>query len=202
MNRLFSTALGGLFSVSVYGQKNMLLYEATRDSIIGESERYPGQKEIWHPSAKYGGRSEISFEFALFTAIEQIINNYCDTTYVDQIYDPYLGKQRSYNMEYVLSNLKGDTIKLKMNHFVYGEGFITDIGIISDNILVASYTQKFHQSNLLDKTSTLGKQNNIINPDYYLVRNETRLDSEGVYLTESYISVTCNFKCIIQNYMK
>lgn len=166
----------------------MLLHEATRDSLLGEPDE-AGYIEIWEPSYKYKGFSEVSFEYAFFTAIEKIIIFKGDTTFVQKSDDLSLGKQKLSHIEYVLNNSEGDTIKLIRNHFFYSEGyhsegFMTNIEIISDNILLASYSSKFHQSNLFDDNTQEKIPNNTIFENFnseFDAKLDDRKSEHGLY---------------------
>ena len=174
----------------------MLLHEATRDSLIGEPDK-ADYIEIWVPPYKNGGNSPFSFEQAFFDAIRKIISFNGDTTFVQQTYDPSLGRQKLFHFEYALNNSEGDTVKLDMEELHHSKGFNTHIEIVSDNILIASYSLKLNHSNFLDDTSPIRKQNSITSADYYLVSTEINMPSEGTSLTESYtFSIKCNFECL------
>lgn len=163
--RILFTFLAISISASLYGQNNMLLHEATRDSLLGEPDR-EGYIDVWEPASIFKGFSEVSFEFAFFTAIDQIISVNGDTTFVQQSDDPSLGRQKLFYIEYALNNSEGDTVKLNKKQFIHSKGFNTQIEIISDNTLSASYSSAFHHFDLIDDIAQekIPSNKNIANP--------------------------------------
>jgi hypothetical protein len=199
-----------LVSVSVNGQKESLLHQATRDSVSYVGSEY-----------EISGWSDKSFEFALFDAIQSGIFLYGDT--IDhRVTEWGDNKAVEEEYEYRLKSLNEEVLLFHMisyREWNENEHHSTiHIDIKSNNKTIASYSSLLSSSPPLTSTESNSeeafnyedfkrqfdlemarsnkKEKTVSN--YTVLSNDRHILEEGAYLTETCkLTIDCDFNCFV-----